>query len=50
MDGNFDIKRLGHDVRGGLITYASVDKKDVVAWTGGVMSTMKQLKRWSNED
>lgn len=46
-EGNFDIERLGLDVKESRITFASVNKKEVELWISGASSVMKLLQEWS---
>jgi hypothetical protein len=48
-EGNFNInpKKLGTEIRDGIIKFTSKDKNEVQIWTDGVLATMKMLNRWS---
>lgn len=45
-DGNFNITKLGSDIRDGVIRFSSSNRKDVELWTDGVISAMILLRKW----
>ncbi len=47
--GNFCVNKIGeHQPCSGVITFASIDPKEVRLWVKGVKATMRMLKNWCN--
>lgn len=44
--GDFSVEKLGEHHHDGIITFASVNRKETALWVKGVKASMKMLKNW----